>query len=139
MAINKIFIAALIGLTLNACTDTKKQEKDLLDDLLKVHDKVMGNDDALMKNKMLLDSLLKLPAKDTAEKVNIRAMDTKLQAAEEAMEIWMHKFEPDVTGKSHDDIIKYYDDQKKQIMSVDSQMNAALIETTKYLSSKKIK
>jgi hypothetical protein len=139
MTIHKLFITAFIGLMLSACTDAKKQEKGLLDDLLKVHDKVMGNDDALMKNKMLLDSLLKLPAKDTAEKVNIRAMDTKLQAAEEAMEIWMHKFEPDVTGKSHDDIMKYYDDQKKQIMSVDSQMDAALIETTKYLSSKKIK
>ncbi len=29
----------------------------------------------LMKNKMQLDSLLKLPAKDTAEKVNMKAID----------------------------------------------------------------
>ncbi|MDB5136431.1 MAG: hypothetical protein JWP37_3034 [Mucilaginibacter sp.] len=131
-----LLITTLLGLALTACTDTKKQEKDLLDDLLKVHDKVMGNDEALMKNKMQLDSLLKLPAKDTAEKVNMKAMDTKLLAAEEAMETWMHKFEPDVTGKSHDDIMKYYDSQKKEIMSVDSQMNVAITESNKYLSNK---
>jgi hypothetical protein len=132
----KILLAAFISLALSACSDTKKQEKDLLDNILKVHDKVMGNDEALMKNKMQLDSLLKLPAKDTAEKVNMKALDTKLVAAEEAMETWMHKFEPDVTGKSHDIIIKYYNEQKRGIMSVDSQMNVAITESNKYLSNR---
>jgi acyl-homoserine lactone acylase PvdQ len=131
-----LLIITLVGLALTACKDAKKEEKDLLDDLLKVHDKVMGNDETLMKNKMQLDSLLKLPAKDTAEKVNMKAMDIKLAAAEEAMETWMHKFEPDVTGKSHDDIMKYYGSQKKGIMSVDSQMNVAIAESNKYLSNK---
>jgi len=133
----KLAIAAFIGLTLSACSDGKKQEKDLLDNILKVHDKVMGNDESLMKNKMVLDSLLKLPAKDTAEKVNMKAIDLKLQAAEESMETWMHKFEPDVTNKSHDDIMKYYESQKKAINSVDSLMNAAITESNKYLSNRK--
>src|SRR5665213_2531689 len=93
----KLLIASFIGLALTACSDTKKQEKKLLDKILKVHDKVMANDDALMKNKIQLDSLLKLPAKDTAEKVDMKALDTKLAASEEAMENWMHNFEPDVT------------------------------------------
>jgi predicted RND superfamily exporter protein len=132
----KLLYAAFIGLTLSACSDTKKQEKDLLDKILKVHDKVMGNDEALMKNKMQLDSLLKLPAKDTAEKVNMKALDIKLQASEEAMENWMHNFEPDVTKKSHDEIIKYYSAQQKGIMSVDSQMNVAITESNKYLSNR---
>jgi hypothetical protein len=52
------------------------------------------------------------------------------------MENWMHNFEPDVTNKSHDQIIKYFNDQKKGIMSVDSQMNAAITESTKYLSNR---
>jgi hypothetical protein len=132
----KLIIAAFIGLTLSACSDTKKQEKDLLANILKVHDKVMGNDDALMKNKMQLDSLLKLPAKDTAEKASMRALTLKLEAAEEAMETWMHKFEPDVTNKSHDEIMKYYNDQEKGIMSVDSQINVAIAESNKYLSNR---
>src|ERR1700750_2337692 len=132
----KLIFAAFIGLALTSCSDTKKQEKDLLDKLLKVHDKVMMNDDALMKNKMQIDSLLKLPVKDTAEKVSMKALSLKLQASEEAMEIWMQKFEPDVTNKSHDEIMKYYENQKKIILSVDSQMNAAIAESNKYLSNR---
>jgi len=135
----KLLILILVGLTLAACSDDKKQEESLKAELLKVHDKVMNSDEALMKNKMLLDSLLKRPAKDTAEKVNIKAMDTKLVAAEEAMETWMNGFKPDFVGKSHDDIMKYYGDQKKQITQVDSQMNAAISESNKYLSNRKSK
>lgn len=135
----KCFILILSCSILAGCKDNTKQEKDLLNDILKVHDKVMGNDEALMKNKMHLDSLLKLPAKDTAEKVNIKAIDTKLLAAEEAMETWMQKFQPDMTGKSHEEIMNYYNGQKKQIMSVDSQINAAITESNKYLADKKIK
>jgi hypothetical protein len=119
-----------------ACSDGKKQEKEMLNNILKVHDKVMGKDEALMKNKMQLDSLLKLPAKDTAEKATMRAMQLKLTAAEETMETWMQKFEPDLTGKSHDEIIKYYSEQKKSIAGVDSLMNAAVTESTKYLSGR---
>ena len=133
----KLSILILAGLFLAACSsDNKKQEKDLLNNILKVHDKLMGQDETLMKNKMQIDSLLKLPAKDTAEKTNIKAIELKLTSAEEAMETWMQKFEPDLTGKSHDEIVKYYNEQKKGIMAVDSQMNIAITESTKYLSNK---
>ena len=131
----KIIFAAFIGLSLSACNNDKKQEEDLKNDLLKIHDKVMAHDDQLMKNKMQLDSLLKLPAKDTAEKVNMKAMNLKLTAAEEAMETWMGNFKPDFAGKSHDEIMKYYKDQQKGIMAVDSQMNVAITESGKYLSN----
>lgn len=130
---NKLIIA-FISLALVACTNSKKQEKELLDKILEVHDKVMYKDEALMKNKLKLDSLLKLPAKDTAEKANMKAMSIKLTAAEEAMEKWMHNFEPDVTNKPHEEIMKYYNDQKKGITAVDSQINVAISESNKYLS-----
>lgn len=135
----KLLLTITAGLLLVACSDSRKQEENLKNELLKVHDKVMAGDDALMKNKMKLDSLLKIPAKDTAEKVNIRAMDLKLQSAEQAMETWMANFKPDFTGKSHEDIMKYYADQKKQIIAVDSQLNVAVKESGEYLSNKKIK
>ena len=132
----KLSIIIFACLFFTACSNGKKQEKELLNNILKVHDKVMRKDEALMKNKMQLDSLLKLPAKDTAEKTNMKAMELKLTAAEEAMETWMQKFEPDLTGKSHDEIIKYYNEQNKSIAGVDSLMNAAVTESTKYLSSR---
>lgn len=133
----KLFVILLVSLVFVACSNNKKQEKELLDKILKVHDKIMNKDDILMKNKMTLDSLLKLPAKDTAEKTNMKAVELKLKAADEAMEIWMHKFDPDVmNNKSHDEIVKYYNEQEKSIKSVDSLMNAAIDESTKYLSSR---
>ena len=92
-----------------------------------------------MKNKSHLDSLLKLPAKDTAEKVNMRALNLKLVAAEEAMETWMGKFQPEMTGKSHDEVMQYYGEQKKQITAVDSLINTAITESGKYLSNHNIK
>ena len=132
----KLSVIVLASLIFTACSDNKKQEKELLNNILKVHDKVMGKDEVLMKNKMALDSLLKLPAKDTAEKTNMKAVELKLKAAEEAMETWMQKFDPDVTNKPHKEIVKYYNDQKKAITSVDSLMDAAVKESNQYLANR---
>ena len=132
----KLSVILLASLIFTACSDNKKQEKELLNNILKVHDKVMGKDEALMKNKMTLDSLLKLPVKDTAEKAKMQAIESKLTSAEEAMETWMQKFDPDMTNKPHDEIVKYYDEQKKAIISVDSLMDTAVKESTQYLSSR---
>lgn len=133
----KLSVMLLASMILAACSDNKKQEKELLNNILKIHDKVMGKDEALMKNKMTLDSLLKLPLKDTAEKTNMKAVELKLKAAEEAMEIWMQKFDPDIINKKqHDEIVKYFNEQEKSIKSVDSLMNAAVNESFQYLSSR---
>ena len=133
----KLSVILLASLIFTACSDNKKQEKELLNNILKVHDKVMGKDEALMKNKMTLDSLLKLPAKDTAEKTNMKAVELKLKAAEEAMELWMQKFDPDIINKKqHDEVMKYYNEQKKAIISVDSLMDTAVKESAQYLSSR---
>jgi hypothetical protein len=135
----RLLITSLAALALYSCADNTKEEKNLLNDILKVHDKVMDKDEVLMKNQTHLDSLLKSKLKDTAEKVNIKAIDLKVVAAQEAMETWMGKFQPDMTGKSHDEVMKYYDEQKKQVTAVDSQVNVAIKESNKYLSDHKIK
>jgi hypothetical protein len=135
----RLLVTLLAALTLYSCADNTKEEKNLLNDILKVHDKLMGNDEVLVKNQSHLDSLLKLKLKDTAEKVNVKAIDLKVIAAQEAMESWMGKFQADMTGKSHDEVMKYYTEQKKQITSVDSQINVAIKESNQYLSDHKIK
>ena len=129
----------LAAFAVTSCTDNTKEENNLRNDILKVHDKVMAKDEVLMKNKSHLDSLLKLTAEDTAEKVNMRALNLKLVAAEEAMETWMGKFQPEMTGKSHDEVMQYYGEQKKQIAAVDSVINSAIAESGKYLSNHHIK
>jgi len=131
----RIFLAILAVSTLYSCKDDTQKEKDLLNDILKVHDKVMSSDEALMKNKMKLDTLLK----HNVDTIQVRALDDKLSAADAAMENWMSKFQPDMTGKSHDEVMKYYDNQKKQVMAIDSQISAAVKESNTYLSTSKTK
>ncbi len=102
----RLLITALVAMVFSSCADNTQEEKNLLNDILKVHDKVMGKDEILMKNQSHLDSLLKSKLKDTAEKVNIKAIELKLVAAEAAMENWMTKFQPNKTGNSHDKVMK---------------------------------
>ena len=45
---------AFAALTLSACNQQDK-EKAQLDDIMKIHDKIMGKDEILIKNKMRLD------------------------------------------------------------------------------------
>jgi hypothetical protein len=130
----KYILAVLTAGTLFGCADTKKQEKLLLDSVIAVHDKVMASDEQLMKNKMLLDSLIKHDSttvnKDTA-KVYLKLVDD----ADDAMSDWMHKFDAENKGKSHQEIINYLTDQKNKITVINSQINTAVSSSNKYLTT----
>jgi len=137
----KTIVALLSCLTLFGCTDNKKQEKTLLDSIIAVHDKVMRKDDQLMHNKMKLDTLLKTQltgvADTAAEKRQLMGLNVQLTQAEDAMEMWMQKFDPDQKGKSHQEIMDYFSAQKTQVNAVDSSINAAINASTNYLNSLK--
>jgi len=129
----KLSLALLAGIALAACTDTKKQEKDLLNQVIAVHDKVMASDEQLMKNKMLLDSLVKNNSttinKDSA-KVYVKLVDD----ADNAMSDWMHNFDAENKGKSHQEIMDYLEAQKKLISKIDTQIATAVAGSTKYIT-----
>jgi PBP1b-binding outer membrane lipoprotein LpoB len=55
----KIIAATILSFVLFSCTDNKKQEKDLLNEVIKTHDRVMAKDELIMINKMQLDTLIK--------------------------------------------------------------------------------
>ena len=132
-----ITAAILTALIFAGCANNSNKKKALLGQVLEVHDEVMSSDDQLMKNKMALDTLLK-QAK-YASNDTVKQLDTKLTMADSAMSTWMHGFDPDPQGKPDDQIVKYFTEQKKQIMAVDSQMKAAITESNKYLSTIKTK
>jgi hypothetical protein len=114
------------------CTDKKAQKEVALDEVIKIHDRVMAADEHLMKNKMQLDTLLKIDSardKDTAV-----LLKTKLMLADSAMEIWMHEFDAGYKGKSDEEILAYMSNQKKQITAIDSQINVAIKKSDQYLS-----
>jgi len=127
----KIAVTAIAALFLFGCADKKKEQKTILDDILKVHDKVMSSDDQLMKNKMQLDTLIK-QGKATHSDTALM-LSKQLDVAENAMENWMHDFDPEHKGKTDEDNINYMTVQKRQIMAVDSQVNAAISASTQYL------
>lgn len=133
----RIAIAIFAGMALLGCSDKKAQKDAALDDVIKVHNKVMSADEKLMRNKMMLDTVLQkgdLPGKDTAAMLR-----TNLIMADSAMETWMHKFDPDYKGKTDDETIAYLYAQKKQITSIDSQLNKSISESDKFLSKIKAK
>jgi hypothetical protein len=129
----KTLSALLAVIALAGCTDTKKQEKELLNQVIAIHDKVMASDEQLMKNKMLLDSLVKANSTtvniDTA-KVYVKLVDN----ADNAMSDWMHNFDTENKGKSHQQTMDYLEEQKKLIAKIDAQINTAVTGSTKYIT-----
>jgi len=127
-------IVATTVMILSACTDTKKQEKDALNEVIKIHDEAMANSEKAMKNKMLLDSLTKTATIDT---IKAPAVIKDLSTADKAMEDWMHQFNADYTGKAHEEIMQYLADQKKKVSQVNNQLNTAVSQSNKFLATNK--
>jgi hypothetical protein len=134
----KLIAATLLSIAIFSCTDTKKQEKDLLNDVIKTHDRVMSKDELIMINKMQLDTLVK-ETKDTAFKAEATKLATELEAADAKMEDWMHNFDAENKNKSHQEIMAYLTDQKKQIEGIDKQLNTAIISSSNFIKQNKTK
>lgn len=129
----KYILAIFTATVLLGCADTKQQEKLLLDSVIAVHDKVMANNEHLMKNKMVLDSIVKnipTPAIKDSATVYLKLVDS----ADNAMGDWMHKFDAENKNKSHQEIMDYLSDQKKKITVIEGQIDTAVKESNKYLS-----
>ena len=126
----KRYILILTGtLFLCACSN-KKTEDDALNEILKVHDKVMAHDEQAVHNKMVLDTLYKKDAKKMeADLIN------RLNLADSSMEKWMQGFDPDKKGKSHEEVLHYLKTQKTAIMKVDSQLSTAINTSDAYLKT----
>ena len=130
----KIFIAAYLSFFVFSCTDTKKQEKDLFNEVIKVHDQVMGKEELIMINKMQLDTIIKQkPAAALQAGQHSKALDS----ADTRMENWMHSFDAESKGKSHQEIMTYLTDQKKQIDAIDSSFNVAIAAASKFVKQNK--
>ncbi|QKJ30022.1 hypothetical protein HQ865_09715 [Mucilaginibacter mali] len=118
----KILVALLVVMSaMSGCKDEKAEEKAGMDAVIKLHDKAMGNSELAIKNKVVIDSLAKL-SNSLNFITELNALSKQLSTADEAMEDWMHKFNPDFTGKSHTEIMDYLAKQKAQVQQVDSML-----------------
>lgn len=129
-----IILAASL-LLFGACTDTKKQEKESLNEVIKIHDEAMAKSEEVMKNKMFLDSVAKVV--NTKEQPQVTKVITQLETADKSMEDWMHQFNADNTGKSHEEIMTYLANQKTKVTTVNNQLNTAVTQSNQLISSLK--
>ncbi len=116
----KIFYGALITLVLAACSSGKKEEKDLQNEIMDYHNKVMAIDEKAMNNKMKLDTMILMARKSKTDTLAAVKVRNHLDSVMAKMMDWMKNFDPEHKGKSHDEIMSYLQQQKKIIKDVDS-------------------
>lgn len=136
----KLLIAFLTNLILlfTSCTNNKPEEQKLQKQVIDKHDVLMARMDLLEDNQLKLNSIiLKLkqlkfqnPSLDTTIlKQDIDSTKTALIIADEAMMNWMHNFNPDYTGKSHQQVIDYLKYQELKIDSVKTLFDHSLYQS----------
>jgi len=133
------FIGVVIG-----CSQPKKTNdyKAVRDEVMQYHDEVMKDQSVIVKNQMKLDTLLrdlkgvksKFPNIDTLqESIALKSLIGNLVKADDDMNNWMHQFEPDVSGKSNEDAISYFQTEKKKIAAIDSIYKQEIQISSEYL------
>jgi hypothetical protein len=126
----KILLPVFVMLVFSACSNNKAQENALLDSVKNLHDKVMDDDAQLMEKR----SQLKMVATQKPELKDSVYYYTKLpDSNDNAMTDWMHKFNPDLTGKSHKEIIDYLTQQEQKITGIDSGMNESVHQSVFFI------
>ncbi|MES2277363.1 MAG: hypothetical protein V4592_15155 [Bacteroidota bacterium] len=135
MKTNILIALLLVACTFSACKDEKAEEKAKMAEVIKVHDNVMGKSELVVKYKSILDSLVKTTTDSGVIAKNLE-LKKELTTADDAMEDWMHKFNPDFSGKSHTDVMVYLHDQQSEINRVDSLISTAVDKAGKYLKAK---
>jgi hypothetical protein len=133
---------ALLAICLFSCKP-KLDYKEKRAEVIKYHDAVMADAGDVVDKQIRLGEMLKNlsalkaknPSIDTVkEKDSIIVVQARLNKADEAMNDWMHKFEPDVTGKSNEQAIAYFESEKLKIQHVDSLFKQEIRLADSYLS-----
>jgi hypothetical protein len=139
---NKLAGLILLASAFASCkpqTDYKEKRQEVI----KVHDVVMADQGKVVDKQMQLQNMLKdlpglvakNPGIDTIkEQDSIVIIRDRLNNAEEAMNTWMHEFEADVTGKSNEEAVAYFEAEKLKIEKVDTLFKKELKNADAYLS-----
>ena len=120
-----------------ACNDTKKQEKELQTQIINFHDKVMGDDEKAMINKMKLDTLIRKADSLKTDKTELTKLSEQLVKADDAMSDWMKNFSLDHSGKSHDEVMNYLQQQQLKVKQVDTLLLNATEASSAYINKLK--
>ena len=126
----KILLPVFIIIAFSACSNHKAQETALLDSVKNLHDKFMNDEAQLLEKR----SQLKMVAAQKPELKDSADFYTKLlDSNDNAMTDWMHKFNPDFTGKSHEQIMDYLTQQEQKVTGIDSNMNESVHQSVFFI------
>ncbi|MDH4460279.1 MAG: hypothetical protein QE277_02585 [Flectobacillus sp.] len=108
------------------------KQKQLIDEVMAVHDEVMPKMDTVMTLKSSLDSALKVSSSNDSAK--IMALSAALDSADVKMSVWMEEYRPElVKGKNDSTVVKYLENEKIRISLVKEVTNKSIEEATAFL------
>lgn len=112
----------------------ERAEKALLDDVIDTHDEIMPKMDDLMMLKAQLqkklDSLIFEEA-DGEELTHLKEKIDQLEKADSAMMTWMRQFKAVRDTVTHEQRIRYLEQEKERIEKVEKMMNNAIEDARK--------
>jgi len=145
LAVTLLVLCAAIITGCKSEPDYKTVRQEVMD----LHDKVMGDGEKAVKNRMVLDTLSRVKLKalkqakpdlDTTEEKNkINLLIAKLSKADDNMMDWMHNFQPDIEGKSNEQAVKYFQREMIRIKKLDGEYKKAMDESDAYLKKFNLK
>jgi hypothetical protein len=133
----KVFFIAILITTITACGNSKKEEKALRDQVLNFHEQVMADDEKAMMGKMKLDTLIQQAKAAKADTMVLSKLSTAIVNADNAMSNWMSKLNVEYTNADHNAVMKYWQDQQKQVKDVDSMLVKATAASAAYIGKTK--
>jgi hypothetical protein len=132
------FLMILIFASVFLSCKSRRNYKDVRQQVIDVHNKVMTDGEQAEKYRIMLEKLSKiqLPISsdqhmldDTASHRNkISVLIGKLTKADQNMLDWMQRFQPDIEGKSNSEAVKYFEEEMVKIKKLDAQYQVALKE-----------
>ena len=139
-----------MGLFLTQSCSNGSDYKAVREQIVVMHDKIMGEDGQLMSDKAKLKNLSSvaglqqiktaMPQADTAaEKLKITTLAKQLDSVSNSMSDWMAAFNPDAEGKTDDQATAYFKGEKVKVTRIDSSYNVLLKTAGDYLKKFNIK
>lgn len=143
MNISRLSLLFFIVAGMAACSPSNDYLK-VREDVMTLHDSVMMKNDRIVNQEMKIDTLLRnlgrlkssKPNVDTADvRKNLSALQKELEMAEESMNEWMHRFQPDVEGKSNQEAVTYFTKEAEKIKKIDQLYDEKIKKADTYLST----
>lgn len=141
---NIIQVLLFVGIMVS-CTP-KENNENVRAELMKFHDQLMMDNDAVIGNQMKLDTLLKdlkglkakHPTVDTLkEKATINEMLKRLTQVEDKMNDWMHNFNADFKDPSAEITLQYFKAEREKIAAIANAYQQEINSSNAYLNQKK--